>query len=117
MPKFLAFETPHEAHILVFDVSNAKYLTFDILDENALIHVSNALFLCLLKEHSSHFPLQILFFFFFSFTCYLLLFLFLFLLFLFSLFLYLKLFYVVQIYCYLRYLLNKINYTKTVLVK
>ena len=72
MPKFLAFETLHEAHILVFDVSNAKYLTFDILDENALIHVSNALFLCLLKEHSSHFPLQILFFFFFRLlvTCY-----------------------------------------------
>ena len=65
MPKFLAFETPHEAYILMFDVSNAKYLTFDILDENALIHVNNALFLCLLKEHSSHFPLQVLFFFFF----------------------------------------------------
>ena len=35
-PKFLAFETPHEAHILVFDVSNAKYLAFDTPDENAL---------------------------------------------------------------------------------
>ena len=65
MPKFLTFETPHEVHILVFDVSNANYLAFNIHDENALIHASNALFLCLLKEHSSHFPHQILFFYFF----------------------------------------------------
>ena len=36
MLKFLAFETPHEAHILVFDVSNAKFLAFDTFDENAL---------------------------------------------------------------------------------
>ena len=36
MPKSLAFETPHEADILVFGVSNAKYLEFDTPDENAL---------------------------------------------------------------------------------
>ena len=35
VPKFLAFETPHEAHILVFGVSNAKYLAFDTPNENA----------------------------------------------------------------------------------
>ena len=35
VPKFLAFETPHEAHILVFGVSNVKYLAFDTPNENA----------------------------------------------------------------------------------
>ena len=34
--KFLAFETPYEAHILMFGVSNAKYLAFNTSDENAL---------------------------------------------------------------------------------
>ena len=36
MPIFLAFRTPHESGFLVFGVSNAKYLAFDTLDENAL---------------------------------------------------------------------------------
>ena len=37
MPKFLAFETPHDGLFLVFGVLNAKYLAFDTLDENALM--------------------------------------------------------------------------------
>ena len=36
VPKFLAFETSHEAHILGFGVPNAKYLAFDTPNENAL---------------------------------------------------------------------------------
>ena len=36
MPKFLAFETPHDGLFLVFGVPNAKYLAFGIPDENAL---------------------------------------------------------------------------------
>lgn len=31
----LAFDTSHESSILVFGVSNAKNITFDIPDENA----------------------------------------------------------------------------------
>ena len=34
---FDTFRTPHEAWIVVFGVSNAKYLAFDTPDENALI--------------------------------------------------------------------------------
>ena len=37
MPKFLAFETSHEAHILGFGVPNAKYLAFGTPDKNALM--------------------------------------------------------------------------------
>ena len=37
VPNFLAFRTPHESGFLVFGVSNAKYLAFDIPDESALI--------------------------------------------------------------------------------
>ena len=36
VPKILAFETSHEAHILGFGVPNAKYLAFSTPDENAL---------------------------------------------------------------------------------
>ena len=36
VPKFLAFETSHGAHILGFGVPNAKYLAFGTPDENAL---------------------------------------------------------------------------------
>ena len=32
----MAFKTFHERDFLVFNVSNAKYLAFDTLDENAL---------------------------------------------------------------------------------
>ena len=36
VPKFLAFETSHEAHVLRFGAPNAKYLAFGTPDENAL---------------------------------------------------------------------------------
>ena len=36
MLKLLAFETPHEPCFLVFDMSDAKNLTFDTFDANAL---------------------------------------------------------------------------------
>ena len=37
MPNIMAFKTLDESSFLEFDVSNAKYLTFDTLDGNALI--------------------------------------------------------------------------------
>ena len=36
MSKFIGYRTPHEKGFLVFGVLNVKYLTFNILDENAL---------------------------------------------------------------------------------
>ena len=36
LQNFDAFETPQEAWIVVFGVSNAKYLAFDTPNENAL---------------------------------------------------------------------------------
>ena len=38
LQKNLRFGTSHEPWILMFGVSNAKYLTFDTLDSNALSH-------------------------------------------------------------------------------
>ena len=36
----MVFRTPHESGFLVFGVSNAKYLTFDTPDGNALITIT-----------------------------------------------------------------------------
>ena len=36
LQNFNTFETPHEASIVVFGVSNAKYLAFDTLNENTI---------------------------------------------------------------------------------
>ena len=37
VPKFLAFETPHDGLFLVFGVPNVKYLAFGTPNENALL--------------------------------------------------------------------------------
>ena len=39
MSNIMAFKTLYESDFLEFDVSNAKYLTFDTLDGNALSSV------------------------------------------------------------------------------
>ena len=57
MPNCLAFRTPHVRGFLMFDVPNAKYLTFNTLDASVLISTNiKAIYDKLLKHSLGFLP-------------------------------------------------------------